>query len=48
MRMYLIDVDGVSPGKAPKILPHTCELRWEFLEEERMMQYSRDKYYRQL
>ena len=29
---------------APEILPATCELRWDFLEEERMMQYSRDKY----
>ena len=26
----------------------TCELRWDFLEEERMMQYSRDKYSLQL
>ena len=26
----------------------TCELRWDFLEEERMMQYSRDKYFPQL
>ena len=26
----------------------TCELRWAFLKEERMMQYSRDKYFPQL
>ena len=26
----------------------TCELRWDFPEEERMMQYSRDKYFPQL
>ena len=26
----------------------TCELHWDFLEEERMMQYSRDKYFPQL
>jgi hypothetical protein len=29
-------------------LTATCELRWDFLEEERMMQYSRDKYFPQL
>uniref|UniRef100_M8BIW6 Endonuclease/exonuclease/phosphatase domain-containing protein n=1 Tax=Aegilops tauschii TaxID=37682 RepID=M8BIW6_AEGTA len=33
---------------APEILPATCELRWGFLEEERMMQYNRDKYFPQL
>ena len=48
MRRYLIDVDDVSPATAPEILPATCELRWDFLEEERMMQYSRDKYFPQL
>jgi hypothetical protein len=26
----------------------TCELRWDFPEEEGMMQYSRDKYFPQL
>lgn len=26
----------------------TCELRWDFSEEERMMQYSRVKYFPQL
>ena len=26
----------------------TCSLRWYFPEEERMMQYSRDKYFPQL
>lgn len=26
----------------------TCRLRWYFPEEERMMQYSRDKYFPQL
>ena len=26
----------------------TCELCWDFLEEERMMQYNRDKYFPQL
>ena len=26
----------------------TCDLRWDFPEEERMMQYSRDKYFPQL
>ena len=48
MRRYLIDVDDVSPATAPEILPATCELRWDFPEEERMMQYSRDKYFPQL
>jgi hypothetical protein len=46
--MYLIDVDDVSPATAAEILPPTGELRWDFLEEERMMQYSRDKYLPQL
>ena len=49
MQWYLIDVDDVSPAAAtPQILPATCELRWDFLEEERMMQYNRDKYFPQL
>ena len=26
----------------------TCELRWDFPEEERMMQYNRDKHFPQL
>ena len=25
-----------------------CERRWDFLEEERMMQYNRDKYFPEL
>ena len=29
-------------------VPATCELRWDFPEEERMMQYIRDKYFPQL
>ena len=37
MRRYLIDVDDVSPTTAPEILPATCELRWDFPEEEGMM-----------
>ena len=40
--------DDVSPATAPEILPATCELRWDFSEEERMMQYIRDKYFPQL
>ena len=40
--------DDVSPATAPEILPATCSLRWYFPEEERMMQYSRDKYFPQL
>ena len=48
MRWYLIDVDDVSLTMAWEILHATCELRWDFLEEERMMQYSRDKYSAQL
>jgi hypothetical protein len=40
--------DDVSPGTAPEILPATCSLRWSFPEEEKMMQYSRDKYFPQL
>ena len=48
MRRYLIDVDDVSSATAPKIVPATCELCWDFLEEERMMQYSRDKVFPQL
>ena len=43
MRRYLIGFCYVSPATAPEILPATCELRWDFLEEERMKQYSRDK-----
>ena len=31
-----------------RCLDATCELRWDFLEEEMMMQYSRDKYFPQL
>ena len=48
MRRYLIDVDDVSSATAPEILPATCEMRWDFPEEEGMMQYSRDKYFPQL
>ena len=44
-REYLIVVDDVSPATVPEILPATCELRWDFPEEEGMMQYSRDKYF---
>ena len=40
--------DDVSPATAPEILPATCELRWDFPEDLRMMQYSRDKYFPQL
>ena len=28
-----------------KLASATCELRWDFTEEERMMQYNRDKYF---
>ena len=45
MRRYLIDVDDFSPTTVTEILPTTCELRWDFLEQERMKQYSRDKYF---
>ena len=38
----------VSPATALEILPATYRLRWYFPEEERMMQYSRDKYFSQL
>ena len=48
MRRYFIDVDDVSPATAPEILHATCELRWDFLKEGRMMQYNRDKYFSQL
>ena len=48
MHRYLIDVDDVSPATAPEILPATCELRWDFPEEERMMQQNRDRYFSQL
>ena len=48
MRRYLIDVDDFSPTTVTEILPTTCELRWDFPKEERMMQYSRDKYFPQL
>ena len=44
----MIGFDDVSPVTAPEILPATCELRWDFPEEERMMQYSGDKYFPQL
>jgi hypothetical protein len=37
MRRYLIDVDDVSPATTPKILLATCELRWDFPEEEGVM-----------
>ena len=43
MHRYLIDVDDVSLATAPEILRATCDLRWDFLEEERMVRYSRDK-----
>ena len=45
MQWFLIDVDDVSPATAPEVLPATCELRWDFLEEERMTPYGRDKYF---
>ena len=48
MRWYLIDVDDVSPTMVLEIILGTCELRLDFPEEERMMQYSRDKYFPQL
>jgi len=35
-------------GCAYNSLAATCELRWDFLKEERMMQYSRDKCFPQL
>ena len=35
---YLIDVNDISPSTEPEVLPATCELRWDFPEEERMMQ----------
>ena len=38
----------VSPATAPESLSATSRLRWYFREEERMMQYSRDKYFPQL
>ena len=40
--------DDVSPATAPETIPATSSLRWYFTEEERMMQYSRDKYFPQL
>ena len=48
MHRYMIDVDDVSPATTLEILPATCELRQDFLEEERMMQYRRDNYVPQL
>ena len=48
MRRYLIGFRDVSPATALEILPTTYVLRWDFLEEERMKQYSRDKYFPQL
>ena len=48
MRWYFIDVGDVSSTTAPEIIPATCELCWDFPEEERMMQYSGDKYFPQL
>ena len=48
MRWYLIDVDDVSPTMVLEIILGTCELRWDFPGEERMMQYNRDKYFPQL
>ena len=48
MRRYLIGFCYVSPATAPEILPATCELRWDFPEEERMKQYSTDNYFHQL
>ena len=48
MQWYLIDVDDVSPTTTPEILPATCQLRRDFLKEERMMQYNRDTYFPQL
>ena len=48
MQWYLIYIGNVSPAMVPEILPATCELRWDFIEEERIMQYNRDKYFPQL
>ena len=48
MRRYFIGFGDVSPTTTPEILPAICDLRWDFPEEERMMQYSRDKYFPQL
>ena len=49
MRRYLIGFDDFSPETAPEILPATS---WAcvdfFLEEETVMQQSRDKYFPQL
>ena len=48
MWWYLIDFGDVSPTTVLEIFPAICELRWDFPEEETMMQYSRDKYFPQL
>ena len=48
MRRYLIGFGDVSSTIMPEIVPATCELRCDFLEEERMMQYSSDEYSPQL
>ena len=48
MQRYLIGFGDDSPATAPEILPATCELHWNFAEEERMMQYNRDKYFPRL
>ena len=48
MGWYLIDVGDVSEARALEILLATCELCQDFLEEERMMQYNRDKNFPQL
>ena len=45
---YLVGFGDVSPKTTPEILPATCDLHWDFPEEERMMQYNRDKYFTQL
>ena len=40
--------DDVSLATVPEILSAICRLRWYFPKEERMMQYSRHKYFPQL
>ena len=42
MQWFLIGFGDVSPAMAPEILPATCEMHWDFPEEERMMQHSRE------
>src|SRR3990170_2319915 len=48
LEVYIDDIVVKSDAFESHLADATCRLRWYFPEEERMMQYSRDKYFPQL